>query len=259
MSDTSLQELEREVEVARTRLARDLDILRSPATIAAFTDALKHEAVAAKDDMMGKARVAAQTQVQDWVDTLKAKAAANPAAVLAIGAGLAWRLIRRPPIASALVTAGLVSLLRANGSAQRGLTDADYVEQAQARLRQQAAQVSAGIAERAGSVASAARDRASEWSAEAAENLRQRGRRLADATATSAGSAADDLAARWSDAGETAGRAIERARRSAADVQRKVTNQDVADKLLLGAAAIAVTAALGIAAQRRISQTEPVD
>jgi hypothetical protein len=43
-------------------------------------------------------------------DDVKARAAANPAALIAIGAGLAWRLMQRPPIASALIGVGLYSL-----------------------------------------------------------------------------------------------------------------------------------------------------
>jgi len=47
------------------------------------------------------------------VEDMKAKASENPAATLAISAGLAWRLLRHPPIATALIGAGLFSLLRA--------------------------------------------------------------------------------------------------------------------------------------------------
>jgi hypothetical protein len=47
---------------------------------------------------------------QRVLDDLKARAAANPAAALAIGAGIGWRLLKHPPIASALIGVGLVSL-----------------------------------------------------------------------------------------------------------------------------------------------------
>lgn len=258
MTEPSLHELEREVANARARLARDLDTLRSPATIAQFTDSLKQEAVATKDELVDKARTAAQERLHHWVDTLKARAAANPIAVLAIGAGLAWRMLRHPPITTALVGAGLVSLLRGNGTA-RGLSDAEYLAYAQARLKRQSAEMSAEIAEKAGSVASAAREKVAEWSADAASELQQRGRRLTDRAAASASDTADDLAARWDEASASAARAMDRAGRTASEFQRTVTNQEVGDKLLLGAAAVAVTAALGIAAQRRIGQMEPVD
>jgi hypothetical protein len=46
-----------------------------------------------------------ETKDAPW-DDVKARAAANPAAVIAIGAGLAWRLLQRSPIASALIGVG---------------------------------------------------------------------------------------------------------------------------------------------------------
>ena len=59
---------------------------------------------------------------QEAIDTkdavwekLKARAAANPAAMLAIAAGLGWRLMNRPPITSALIGLGLFSLWQTSG------------------------------------------------------------------------------------------------------------------------------------------------
>jgi hypothetical protein len=95
MAEPSLHELERDVEAARARLARDLSTLRSPETFSDFTDSLKHQALEAKDGF-----------VSNLLEDLKAKAAANPTAALAIGAGIAWRLIKRPPIATALSARG---------------------------------------------------------------------------------------------------------------------------------------------------------
>src|SRR5687767_15838427 len=99
MSEPSLNQLEREVEAARARLASDLATLRSPTTFSEFTHDLKAEALGTKDAMVEKAKSSVQSSVQGFVDELKAKAAANPGAVLAIGAGIAWRLFQRPPIA----------------------------------------------------------------------------------------------------------------------------------------------------------------
>ncbi len=112
MSDPSLHQLEREVEAARAKLAGDLSTLRSPTTYSEFTSDLKHEALDVKDALLDKAKSSVVSTIEDFVDDLKARAAANPAAALAIGAGIAWRLIQRPPIATALVGAGLFSLFR---------------------------------------------------------------------------------------------------------------------------------------------------
>jgi hypothetical protein len=56
--------------------------------------------------VLEKAKERASDAVQRAVAKLKGRAAANPAAALAIGAGLAWRLAHRPPIASLLVGVG---------------------------------------------------------------------------------------------------------------------------------------------------------
>ena len=98
---TTSRKLEREVEIARSRLKSDLSVLSSPRTYAAFKEDLKSEA---------------NSTVYNLVDGLKARAAANPAAALAIGAGIAWRVIERPPIAAALIGAGLFSLFRTTPS-----------------------------------------------------------------------------------------------------------------------------------------------
>ena len=124
MSSPSLHQLERDVEAARSKLTSDLATLRAPATISEFTEGLKKEAYSAKDELIDKAKSSAHTMFEEFVDDLKGKAAANPAAALAIAAGVAWQMIRRPPIASALVGLGLVSLWRTspmprNGSQRR--------------------------------------------------------------------------------------------------------------------------------------------
>ena len=77
MVEGSLLEREREVERSRAKLTQDLAVLCSPDTFASFTDDLKQEALNTKDAFWGE---------------LKARAAANPAAVIAIGAGFAGAL-----------------------------------------------------------------------------------------------------------------------------------------------------------------------
>src|SRR3954451_1094482 len=128
MSNLSLDQLEREVEAARAKLANDLSTLRSPATAAEFTDTLKQEAMDAKDMILGNAKSSVQSSIESMVEGLKARAAANPAAALAIGAGVAWRLARHPPIATALVGTGLLSLFRTTPA--RTTVPADHLSQA---------------------------------------------------------------------------------------------------------------------------------
>src|SRR6185437_14414318 len=61
---------------------------------------------------------------------------ANPSAALAIGAGLAWRLVKHPPLATALIGAGVLSLWRTTPAR---INDDDYLGTAQQRLGEQVA------------------------------------------------------------------------------------------------------------------------
>ena len=114
----TLRQCERDVEQARSKLEQDLALLRSPSTVSSFTESLKHEMLEAKDAMVEQATDAVQTKISDFIEDLKAKAAANPAAALTIGAGIAWQFIRNPPIVTALIGAGLLSLFRTQGFAR---------------------------------------------------------------------------------------------------------------------------------------------
>src|SRR5436309_13730150 len=58
---------------------------------------------------------AAQTAESLWSD-IQHRASANPWAAIAIAAGLTWYLVRHPPISTALIGFGLISLLRTNRS-----------------------------------------------------------------------------------------------------------------------------------------------
>ena len=95
MGGGSLHDHEIEVEQSRAKLTQDLAVLCSAKTLSAFTEDLKKEAFDTRDALWEK---------------IKARAASNPATVIAIGTGLAWRLFRRPPISSALIGVGLFSL-----------------------------------------------------------------------------------------------------------------------------------------------------
>ena len=117
MTKAELDVLERDVEDARGRLRLDLARLRAPGTMERM-----------KDDVTGRVTGAAQDTAYGILDEIKARAAANPVAALAIGAGLAWRFIHRPPIATLLVGAGLVALMKTDPHERH--MGADFVERA---------------------------------------------------------------------------------------------------------------------------------
>jgi hypothetical protein len=111
-----LDDLERDVEDARNRLVHDVGRLRAPATLSGFKDDVVAKAQEVRDEWIHKATDAASSSVRRIWSDLVDRASANPGAALVIGAGLAWRLAHRPPIATLLVGVGLASLLRTNPS-----------------------------------------------------------------------------------------------------------------------------------------------
>jgi hypothetical protein len=233
MSD-NLRQLEREVEDARSRLKSDLSALSSPGTYASFKEDLRSEA---------------NSTFFNVVDGMKARAAANPAAALAIGAGIAWRVIERPPIAAALIGAGLISLIR---TTPRESSRRDYFAQGQERLKEQVSDFAHEIRDRATDAVGAATVHAGNVVSAAADKVQD----LA-ATATSMArehtSSAMNHVAEWAEdmpAGAT--RALQKTSRAVKD---SISDDDSRDKLLLGAAGIAVAAALGIAFQRSIRES----
>ena len=116
MSNTDLNALERDVEAARAKFASDLARVRSPETLTRFKDDLLAEARETKDEWVDKGKEAVKDGAERAWTELKERAAANPVAALANGAGLAWRLYQRPPVATLLVGMGLVGLLRTSPS-----------------------------------------------------------------------------------------------------------------------------------------------
>ena len=240
MADLSLLQQEREVERSRTKLTQDLAVLCSPETFVAFTNDLKKEAFETRDAFWEK---------------LKARAASNPAAVIAIGAGLAWRIIQHPPIASALIGVGLFSLWRTQPKTAYDATGRrlDYMQQSKEVLSEQARQAfsaAADIAEKAHDAAAAkgsevwdgAKDKMRDWK----EGV---GGAVADTTSrlkSSGDGLLDDLRARQQDL-----------RDKFDGLADTATSQlrDVRNQLLLGIAGVAIAAALGIACQKRISGT----
>jgi ElaB/YqjD/DUF883 family membrane-anchored ribosome-binding protein len=250
MSQSDLNALERDVEQARARFANDLARLRSPVNLARFKDDLWAEARETKDELVEKTKEAAKDGVQRVLTQLTERAAANPAAALAIGAGLAWRLFHRPPIATLLVGMGLVGLLRTSPSQRSaqpymGLHDEDP----KPRHRNDASLAA---------FADAAKERVQDWSAQTGEAVRQTGTQIMDKTA----SVADRASAVLHDAGDAARDTMTQIADKAASVADRASHrlrdtlpdQDDRDSYLLGAAALAVAAAVGIAVQRRAQE-----
>jgi gas vesicle protein len=250
MSAAELNALERDVEQARARFADDLARLRSPTNLARLKNDLWADVRETKDELVDKAKDAAKDGAQRLAAELKARAAANPLATIAIGAGLAWRLVHRPPIATVLVGLGLIGLARTTppqraSHSYMGLTDEDPVPHRRG----------GDLASHAEALADAAKEKVQDWSAQAGEAIRQTAGEIADKAASAAESASDALQGARYAARETAAEVADRASAVAARVSQTmrdaVPDRDDRDTLLLAAAAVAVAAAVGIAYQRR--------
>lgn len=121
-----LHALESDVEQSRARLADTLDKLTSPETAAAvkkeamdYAQGIKNDVMGymnkTKDDLLGKARDTASGKASD----LKARALANPLGIALIGAGIAWRLYKHPPITTVLIGAGVAALMAGGSGSKR--------------------------------------------------------------------------------------------------------------------------------------------
>ena len=246
MTKAELDVLERDVEDARGRLRLDLARLRAPGTMERM-----------KDDVTGRVTGAAQDTAYWILDEIKARAAANPVAALAIGAGLAWRFIHRPPIATLLVGAGLMALFKTNP--RERYVGADFVERAGEFAGTVKETVSEKIDELSHSELAA---RASELSGTVKElsgTVKEKAGELSGAVAAKAselGGTVRETVGQWSArtgefASEAAAEASSAANSLARDSRRvaAAVNED-RDAYLLGAAAIALAAAVGISYQR---------
>jgi hypothetical protein len=234
MSTAELISLEREVEAARERVAGDLARLRSPTTLSEFKRELLTEARESKDQIVGSATNYVQETLQSVLSDIKGRAAANPAAALAIGAGLAWQLLRRPPIASLLVGAGVFGLLKT-----RPARDLDFAS---------------GLAAQANDVATTVKEQVQEWGGQAGEAVRETASQVSSnvvALAERAAAAMGDAGAAARDSGtQIANKVASAERRASAVISNEMPEPHERDQLLLGAAALAIAAAVGIAAQR---------
>lgn len=240
MKGPSLHQLEREVEAARAKLATDLATLASPTTFSDFKEQLKAGAADTKEALIQNAKSTLATKFQQAVDDLKAKAIANPGAALAITAGIAWRLVHRPPIATALIGGGLYSLFKTSfpRAPYMDLYDEDEGVR-RFRTNGSSGMVSQKMADVTGKV--------EQWGVEASALAQRAVEELKDRTSA----AADKASKVFDDAQQTA---TEMAAKTAGDASAAVIDslrdEDLRDKLLFGAAALAVAAAFGISFTR---------
>jgi hypothetical protein len=247
MSERSLRELEGDVERARARLLADISVLSSPMAYSAFKDDLKEEA---------------RYTFRGIVENVKGRAAANPVATLTIGAGVAWRLLQHPPISTALIGAGLLSLWR-TAPVRPNAQNPDYLATAKTRLREQVGDFATTVGEQAADFAGKVTERATDMAGNVAEHASDLAQTVTE-KAHDVRDKAQDLRAQASEAigASTASMAhrteiaFNDARRAVGDVSSRVTNRvvgdaDTRDALLLSAAGLAVAAALSIAYQRR--------
>jgi hypothetical protein len=101
--------LERDVETARARLVKRVAQLKAP-PVSAVKDELVADATEFKDEVIDSAKQKLTDTIDGFVSDIKRRAADNPVAVAAIGAGIAWKLWQKPPITTLLVGAGVAAL-----------------------------------------------------------------------------------------------------------------------------------------------------
>jgi hypothetical protein len=266
MTDGELNRLEQEVELARTRLTTDLELLRAPETFASFKQTVVDEVRSSKDEWIEQGKSIATDRIRNVIDDLKHRAAANPLAAAAIGAGLLWHLSRRPPITSLLIGAGVFSLMRTDprqpSSVGPWVSRArDAGEAASEKVSQwssAARDVGEVAAEKVSQWGSAARE-AGEVAAEQVSQLRSAARDAATQL-TAAGTAVKENVGHWAaQSSETVGgkvsdlavRTGELAEQTRREAHRWTEDTERRDALLFGAAAVALAAAVGMASQRR--------
>ncbi len=227
MPHPELDRLEGDVRDARRRLKSDLEVLRAPETFSSFKEDVIGEARQSRDEIVADVKEAAANRAERLVADIKARAAANPVAVGAIAAGVAWRILRKPPITTMLVGYGLISLWRTKPGQPAPGAETVY---------------------RAADMAIEAKEQVEQWGSEAGDVIA----RATDVVVP----AVTATVQRWSaDAGEAVSQATTSVRSLVASgsqsLEHIVTDKQERDKVLLGAAAVALTAALGLTCLRR--------
>jgi hypothetical protein len=220
MAQSDLDALEQDVESARMRLAEDMARWRDPATMSEFKDTVVRRATSMKDEVLREASdTASHTAESLWSD-IKQRASANPWAALAIGAGLTWHLVRHPPISSALIGFGLVSLLRTDRSSAPSPVVTNALE----------------YGERTREWAETATRKMKEWGEDAGVQAQ-----AALAQSQKAVGRAEEILT------ETLRTTTEVATRASALGERALRDAETRDSLLLGAAVLAIGGAVFIA------------
>jgi hypothetical protein len=269
MPEPSLRQHEQEVEAARAKLAHDLAVLRSPSTAAEFTESLKQEALEVKDTLVDKAKTSIQSSIESMIEDVKARAAANPTAALAIGTGLAWRLMRHPPIATVLVGAGLLSLFRMQPARLNRRAPEDYLSYAKNRLVEQASEAADVAKEKAAALSEAVSEKAAETAADIKDRVQDWSAQATSAAGQTAEHTKERASSMWSETAETfegvgqsarstvsagASRVEDTVDQVWASTRSSMNDSEARDRFLLGAAGLAVVTALGIACQRRLAE-----
>ena len=256
MDTVDLNRLERDVEFARVRVHDDLKRLQAPQTLASFKKDALSAARGARDDFVTKAKDAATEGAQRVFTEIKDRAAANPVAALAIGAGLAWRLLHKPPIASMLVGFGLISLIKTNP--QQPSAGAELVVRA-GELAMAGRDKIGELANDAGEFVATAKETAGELTVQAGDAIVS-ATESATRTAASVHEKVQEWGAGAADAvAEIAGSAKDFSERGVEHLGDLVQDSEERDKVLLGAATVALIAAVGMAAQRRLSEPTSPD
>src|ERR1051326_4293402 len=220
MAQSDLDALEQDVESARMRLAEDMARWRDPATMSEFKDTVVQKATSMKDEVLREASdTATHTAESLWSD-IQQRASANPWAAIAIAAGLTWHLVRHPPISSALIGFGIISLLRTDRSSAPSPMVTNAVEYA---------------------------GRTREWAETATHNLQQWGRE-AEIHAKDALAGAQETLGRTEEVlNQTWSATADIATRGAEAGKRALQEAEIRDRVLLGAAVLAVGSALVMA------------
>jgi hypothetical protein len=227
MPRPELDRLEGDVRESRRRLKSDLEVLRAPETFSSFKEDVIGEARQSRDDIVANVKEAAANRAERLVADIKERAAANPVAVGAIAAGVAWRILRKPPITTMLVGYGLISLWRTKPGEPAPGAETVY---------------------RAADMAIEAKEQVEQWGSEAGEVIA----RTTDVVVP----AVTETVQRWSaDVSEAISQATGSMQSLAESGSQRVKNvtmdREERDKVLLAAAAVALTAAIGLACLKR--------
>jgi hypothetical protein len=252
MAHAELDRLEGDVHEARRRLRSDLEVMRTPGTFASFKDELVAEAHRSRDDAIAGARSWSERLLAE----IKDRAAANPVAVGAIAAGIGWRILRKPPITTMLVGYGLYSLFRTQPGqlapgAETVYQAVDAAVAASEQVQQWSREAGEAVAHARDIVVPTVTDTVRRWSGEAGETIAQ-----ASGSVDALAASGSESVRRWgADVGatvaETTGSVQAMAMRGAQSIHDVAMDEQERDKVLLGAAAVALTTALGLAWLRR--------